>query len=210
VRLGLARRRLAGAARLVVGGAAGPVHRPALPSGVFPVGLRAGGVALRELGPGDADAFVRLAGDIRVTHFMKTGPLDRAAALRALEWKLLRARFPGRSDYELAVDDGGRFAGTVTLHLVGTGTAELAFWLLPEAAGRGVATDACDVLLRFGAEQLDVHRVFATCDAENDRAVALLERLGMVREGYMRDAALTHLGWRDRLLYARLLDGAGA
>jgi RimJ/RimL family protein N-acetyltransferase len=39
--------------------------------------------------------------------------------------------------------------------------------------------------------------------------VALLERLGMVAEGRMRHAARTHLGWRDRLIYARLLEGPG-
>lgn len=208
MRLRLARRRLAGAARRLLGGPSGPVRPLALPPRVFPVRLEAGRVRLRELEPTDAEAFTRLAGDAEVARFMKTGPVDQAAALRSLEWRLLRARQPARSDYELVVEHADRFAGTVALHLVGAGTAELAFWLLPEATGRGLAADACGALLRFGADSLGLHRVFATCDVENGRAVALLERLGMVPEGRMRDAVLTSLGWRDRLLYARLLDQA--
>jgi RimJ/RimL family protein N-acetyltransferase len=180
-----------------------------LPAAVFPVRIESGGVVLRELEPADAEAFARLAGDPAVCHFMKVAPVDGTTALRSLEWKLLRARAPGRSDYELVVEDAGRFVGTVTLHLLGGGTAELAFWLLPEATGRGLAAEACAAVLRFGAEALEVHRVFATSDVENHRAVALLERLGMAPEGRMRDAVRTHLGWRDRLLYARLLDEAG-
>jgi RimJ/RimL family protein N-acetyltransferase len=45
---------------------------------------------------------------------------------------------------------------------------------------------------------------------ENGRAIALLERLGMVREGHLRHAVRTHLGWRDRFLYARVLDCPGS
>jgi RimJ/RimL family protein N-acetyltransferase len=206
VRRGLVRGRLAGAARRVLGGPSGPEQRLELPPTVFPVRRSGRRVVLRELEETDADAFARLAGDPEVCRFMKVTPADEAAAARSLAWKLLRARQPGRSHYELVVEEGGRFAGTVTLHLIESGTAELGFWLLPEAAGKGLATDACATLLRFGADELGVHRVSATCDVENERAVALLERLGMVREGRMRHAAHTHLGWRDRLLYARLLD----
>jgi len=203
------RRRLADAARRVVGDA-GPIRRPELPPAVFPVRREGRRVVLRELTPFDAEPFSRLAGDREVCRFMKVAPVDEATAVQVLSWKLLRARQPGRSDYELAVEHDGRFAGTVTLHLLGAGTGELGFWFLPDVTGRGLATDACSTLLRFGAEALDLHRVQATCDAQNDRAARLLERLDMAPEGRMRHAVHTHLGWRDRLLYARLLDEPGS
>jgi [ribosomal protein S5]-alanine N-acetyltransferase len=206
VRRGLVRRRVAGAVRRVVGAAEGPVVGPELPAAVFPVRLAGRHVALRELAATDAEAFARLAGDPEVCRFMKVRPVDQATALRSLSSRLVRARQPGRSAYELAVEHDGRFAGTVTLYLLGAGTAELGAWFLPEATGRGLATDACLTLLRFGAEELDLHRVHATCDVENGRAVALIEGIGMSPEGRMRHAVRTHLGWRDRLLYARLLD----
>jgi [ribosomal protein S5]-alanine N-acetyltransferase len=145
-----------------------------------------------------------------VCRYTQVAPVGPAAALRRLTWKLVRAQQPDRSDYELVVEDEGRFAGTVTLHLRSPGTAELGFWLLPEAAGRGLALRACNALLCFGADSLGVHRISATCDVENGRAIALLERLGMVREGHLRHAVRTHIGWRDRLLYARLLDHPGS
>jgi ribosomal-protein-alanine N-acetyltransferase len=210
LRRGLVRRRLVRAARALVGGPANPTARPGLPSAAFPVRLDEGGVVLRELEPADADAFVRLAGDPAVCRYTQVAPVGPAAALRRLTWKLVRAQEPDRSDYELVVEHEGRFAGTVTLHLRSPGTAELGFWLLPEATGRGLALAASTALLRFGADRLDVHRVSATCDVENERAVALLERLGMVREGHLRHAVRTHLGWRDRLLYARILDDPGS
>jgi ribosomal-protein-alanine N-acetyltransferase len=206
VRRGLVRRRLAGAVTRVVGVAPGPVVGPELPTSVFPVRLAGRRVALRELAETDAEAFARLAGDPEVCRFMKVRPVEQATALRSLSSRMVRARQPGRSAYELAVEHDGRFAGTVTLHLLGTGTGELGFWFLPEATGQGLATDACLTVLRFGVEALDLHRVHATCDVENGQAVAVLERIGMSPEGRMRHAVRTHLGWRDRLLYARLFD----
>ena len=206
LRRGMVRGRLGEAARRLAGAGPGAVRRPDLPPAVFPVRQQGRRVVLRELAPTDAEAFVRLAGDPVVCRLMKVAPVDQATALRTLTWKLLRARQPGRSDYELVVEHEGAFAGTVTLHLAGGGTGELGFWLLPEAMGRGLATDACSTLVHFGAEALELHRLSATCDVENHRAVALLERLGMAPEGRMRHAVRTELGWRDRLLFAQLLE----
>jgi ribosomal-protein-alanine N-acetyltransferase len=208
VRVGLVRRRFALAARRLVG-TAGPARLPELPPAVFPVRLAGERVVLRELEATDADAYARLTGDPDVCRFMKVPPVAESTAVRSLTWKLLRARQPDRSTYELAVEHEGRFVGTVTLHLIDAGTAELAFWILPHASGKGLATDASATLLRFGAASLRVHRINATCDPENERAVALLERLGLTREGRMRQAVRTHLGWRDRLVYGRLLDDSG-
>ena len=48
------------------------------------------------------------------------------------------------------------------------------------------------------------HRITASCDARNTASAAVLERLGMRREGYLRQSTWAKGEWTDDLLYALL------
>lgn len=69
---------------------------------------------------------------------------------------------------------------------------------------QGFATEICREVLRFGFEELHLHRIFAeTTDAL--RSVGLMEKLGMHREGVLRQAVqATDGAWQDLYLYALL------
>jgi RimJ/RimL family protein N-acetyltransferase len=51
-----------------------------------------------------------------------------------------------------------------------------------------------------------LHRIFATCDPENVASARVLEKVGMQREGLMRQQMLVQERWRDSYLYAILED----
>jgi RimJ/RimL family protein N-acetyltransferase len=53
--------------------------------------------------------------------------------------------------------------------------------------GRGLGEDALRVGLRFGFDELNLHRIWLTVIGYNARAIALYERLGFVREGAYRE-----------------------
>lgn len=72
--------------------------------------------------------------------------------------------------------------------------------------GRGYATEAVHALLEFGFFQLKLHRIFATCDPENSISASVLQKVGMQREGCLRQHELIRGEWRDSLLYAILKD----
>ena len=65
--------------------------------------------------------------------------------------------------------------------------AEIAVVLLPEARGRGVATEGLSLLLSYAFDTMNLNRVWLRCAAENARALALYERLGFRREGLLRE-----------------------
>ncbi len=67
---------------------------------------------------------------------------------------------------------------------------------------QGYATEAAAKLLEFGFEKLELHRIFATCDTENIGSARVLEKIGMQREGFMRDDKLIRKKWRDSFLHA--------
>lgn len=51
---------------------------------------------------------------------------------------------------------------------------------------------------------LGVHRLWATCRPENVGSVRVLEKLGLRREGLLRQSRRVRGEWVDSLLFARL------
>jgi RimJ/RimL family protein N-acetyltransferase len=76
----------------------------------------------------------------------------------------------------------------------------------PDYQRQGVATEVAQLLLRFGFEELGLHRIEATCDPRNLASKRVLEKLGMTLEGTRRQNLLIRDGWRDSLLFGILED----
>jgi aminoglycoside 6'-N-acetyltransferase len=82
--------------------------------------------------------------------------------------------------------------------------AEIGFTIAPAFQGRGYATEAAGLLLGYLFGARGKHRVTATCDARNLASAAVLERLGLRREGHLRESAWAKGEWTDDLVYAML------
>lgn len=68
----------------------------------------------------------------------------------------------------------------------------------------GYATEAATVLLRFGFEEVRLHRIWAYCVAENVASAHVLEKIGMRREGCFRETEWMKGRWWDTFHYAIL------
>jgi RimJ/RimL family protein N-acetyltransferase len=84
--------------------------------------------------------------------------------------------------------------------------AETGFTLAREYQGRGFASEAVSRLLDYAFDSLGLHRVVAIADCRNAPSVALLERLGLRREGHFVENVWFKGGWADEYLYAVLKD----
>jgi len=71
-------------------------------------------------------------------------------------------------------------------------------------AGRGLASEMAARLLAFGFEDLKLHRIEADVALENGPCIRLLERIGMVREGVLRDCIRAQGRWWTEAKYAIL------
>jgi RimJ/RimL family protein N-acetyltransferase len=85
------------------------------------------------------------------------------------------------------------------------GQCEMGFTIAPRYQGRGYATEAVRLLVGYLFAR-GKHRIAACCDARNAASVAVLERLGMRREGHLRQSTWAKGEWTDDLLYALLQD----
>ncbi len=82
--------------------------------------------------------------------------------------------------------------------------ANIGYELDPRYWGHGYATEAARAILAFGFDELRLRRVWARCIAENAASARVLERLGMRREGHLRENEWLKGRWWDTLLYAIL------
>ncbi|MFN8374195.1 MAG: GNAT family protein [Anaerolineae bacterium] len=102
--------------------------------------------------------------------------------------------------------DDERFMGFIDLSgiLWTQGVAWLGIGIGPEFQGQGYGGEALQLVLAFAFRELNLHRIQLTVFAYNERATALYEKLGFVREGVFREA-LNRDGQRfDMLLYGML------
>jgi RimJ/RimL family protein N-acetyltransferase len=84
--------------------------------------------------------------------------------------------------------------------------AEIGFTLAREHQGRGFASEAVSRLLDHAFDDLGLHRVVAIADCRNVPSWALLERIGMRREGHFLENVWFKGVWADEYLYAVLKD----
>ena len=83
---------------------------------------------------------------------------------------------------------------------------DIGFTISPGHQGGGYATEAVRLLLAYLFTTRGKHRVIAYCDPRNAASVALLQRLGMRREGHLRESTWATGEWTDDLVYALLND----
>jgi RimJ/RimL family protein N-acetyltransferase len=114
----------------------------------------------------------------------------------------------GRYVFAIEAKTTGAVAGGVRLELQPTGHdgADIGYALDAERQGRGYAAEAVRRVLDHGFGVLRLHRIWATPDVGNVRSWRLLERLGLRREGLMRQEMLVRGAWRDTYLYAVLAE----
>lgn len=167
-------------------------------------------IVLRELMREDWPAIHAYASRLEVCRFQPWGPNTPEETIAFVEAAVASVEEQPRRRYALAVTlvEDGKVAGLAEMNVRNAGFAagEIAYVLHPDYWGRGIATEAAQLLLRFGFETLGLHRICATCDPRNVASSRVMEKAGLRYEGRMREVMLIRDGWRDSLLYAILAD----
>jgi ribosomal-protein-alanine N-acetyltransferase len=81
---------------------------------------------------------------------------------------------------------------------------EVGWAIHPAEWGKGYATEAAWHVMDWGFKQLNIHRLVAFCHALNAASVRVMEKLGMHRDGVLRETRWLHGKWWDEYVYAVL------
>ncbi len=95
---------------------------------------------------------------------------------------------------------GGTLVGGVMFRTldVAAGKAEAGCWLEPAGVGKGLVTRAARLIIDWAVEERGIHRVEWLVSTGNSASIAVAQRLGMTKEGVLREYYL-HRGKRADL-----------
>ena len=92
----------------------------------------------------------------------------------------------------------------VRMDKFGAVEADIGYELDSKYWNHGYASEAAHAMMDFGFSDFRVHRIWATCVAENTQSAHVLEKLGMKLEGKFRENRFYKNRWWDSLMYAIL------
>jgi RimJ/RimL family protein N-acetyltransferase len=163
---------------------------------------------LRHFTDADLAAFMAYRNDPEVAKYQSwTGISEPEARAFLQEQKEVQPGVPGLG-FQIAIElkETGVLIGDCyfTINEHDDRQAEIGYSLSRAYQGQGFATEAVSCFLTYAFLTFDLHRITAMTDCENAASVALLERLGMRREGHFLQNVWFKGKWGDEYLYAIL------
>jgi len=171
--------------------------------------IRTERLLLRAHRPDDLEALLGYYADPEVVRYTPFTPWTREAAREHMARRLSRTGLDGPgSVLGLVVECEGRVVGDVVLWPADDTMerGEMGWALDPAAQGHGYATEAVRALVDLAFGTYRMRRVLAEVDARNTASARVCERVGMTREGYLRQDHLSKGVWTDNLVYGLLAD----
>ncbi|WP_408056679.1 GNAT family N-acetyltransferase [Streptomyces huasconensis] len=171
-----------------------------------------GGLTLRPWAPTDAPAVYEAFQDPLLQRWHARVADSESEALGWIEdW---RGAWAGERHAHWAITDTAtdRLVGRVALRQIelADGQAEIAYWTVPSARGRGVASRGVEALTRWAFDEVGLHRLELTHATANEASCRVALRTGFAAEGTKRGAVLHADGWHDMHLHARLAENGGS
>ncbi|MDH7443993.1 GNAT family N-acetyltransferase [Aquimarina sp. 2201CG14-23] len=98
------------------------------------------------------------------------------------------------------------FIGLISLRIGNAKYSIGSMWykLHPNFWGKGYATESVKRILKFGFEEIGLHRIEAGCAIGNIGSIRVLEKSGMIKEGHKRKVLPLKSGWSDNYEFAML------
>ena len=163
---------------------------------------------LRYFTDADLPAFMAYRNDPEVARYQSWESINEPEARAFIqEQKEIQPGLPGQG-FQVAIElkATGVLIGDCyfTINALDHRQAEIGFTLSREYQGYGYATEAVSCFFNYAFHMFDLHRIVAITDCENLASVALLERLGMRREGHFIQNIWFKGKWGDEYLYAVL------
>ncbi|WP_051506968.1 GNAT family N-acetyltransferase [Saccharibacillus sacchari] len=160
---------------------------------------------LRDAVPSDWEAVHAYSSDPVVVRYSMWGPNTEEETKEFVEQMIEMSREIPRRSYELVVTlkETGELIGGCGIHKAGF-NAEIGYAFNPRFWGKGYATESAFAMLRMGFGELDIHRISATCRPENEASSNVMKRLGMKREGRLREHMYFKGEFHDSELYSIL------
>lgn len=164
---------------------------------------------LKEISPDDLDCIHALHSIPETDRYNTLGIPQSLQQTETLltEWLAEQNKMPRSfSRFSIFLKDTGTFIGLTGLNIRPPKYRSSEIWYKFDIAywKMGYATETVRRILKYGFETLNLHRMEAGCDVDNKGSIAVLEKVGMTREGRKRKSLPIRGEWHDSFSYAIL------
>jgi RimJ/RimL family protein N-acetyltransferase len=159
-------------------------------------------VRLRELRESDLDDLVSWWQDPELMVAQTAGPFHpRMAAPIADQFRMWCRNDGTDAGFVIETHADGAVVGHTALFgaTAHSRTATFAIMIGPPHQNRGLGTEAIRLILRFGFDELGLHRIQLVANGFNARAIATYRKVGFVEEGRSREAVFRSGTWHDQV-----------
>jgi [ribosomal protein S5]-alanine N-acetyltransferase len=154
---------------------------------------------------GDLDSLVQYANNRKVTFQLRDRFPYPYTAEHGAQWiRMANQNFP-TTNFAIEVDQhavGG--IGFIQGEDVFRCTAELGYWLGEPYWGRGLMTEAVQLVTRYAFETFEYYRIFAYVRETNPGSARVLEKAGYSFESRMRKSVIKEGNVWDCLVYVKI------
>ena len=118
------------------------------------------------------------------------------------------ANYDGGKGYWWLIEEDGKLAGTIALHIVESTEkwALVGYWLDTAFTGKGIMTRSLKALIDWSFSELGLNRVEIQASLSNTASTAIPERLGIKRESIRRQSEVINGISLDMASYAAFAD----
>jgi RimJ/RimL family protein N-acetyltransferase len=174
--------------------------------------LRDEKVLLRPIKRSDITNFLKWFNDPEVTQYLAMYlPMTEMAEEKWIEDAASRIQAGTNVGFviEAIEGDSSKPIGNIGLHAInpkdhsaifGIAIGEKDYW------GNGYGTEATRLILDYGFQQLNLHRISSSAFAFNERSIRLHKKVGFKEEGRQREAIFKNGQFHDHVMFGILRD----
>lgn len=181
-------------------------NTPSLPAPSLPIATRR--LVIREYVATDTQAVQDNVRDPAYWEHHATEPPSAEQVAALVLWAIQEQTIKPRINYYLAAarKDTGVVIGEAVLRITDPvqRQGEIGFGVARKFWKQGYASEMAAVMLNVAFTHFKLHRVLAQCSPENKASIRVMQKLGMAREGMMRDVGFVRGKWWSSVVYSVL------
>ncbi len=163
---------------------------------------------LRRFNLGDTNHFYEYRSDLKISKFQSWENVQYHEAESFVNEQMNNnPNIPGSwFQFAIALTESNQLIGDCALHtlLDESRIVEVGYTISSEYQGKGYASEALRALLDYIFHTLGKHKVIAFTDVRNKKSIAVLERVGLRREGHLLQNYMSKGQWVDEYQYSIL------
>jgi RimJ/RimL family protein N-acetyltransferase len=156
----------------------------------------------------DISSFLKWFNDPEVTQYLAMYlPMTEMAEEKFIEGLANNVGAGVQFVIETIGNEGNNAIGSIGLHGIspkdhyatfGIAIGEKDYW------SKGYGTEAARLIIKYGFEQLNLHRISSTAYAFNERSLRLHKKVGFKEEGWQREAVFKNGKYQDVVVFGLL------